>query len=95
MDVGGAVSAPRDIAAAEEHVARGSGWCDACGHLWTAGAYCPGCDVFALDSHLGRCPDCGRDTEYSRRHGWRHVDPEAPGCFLIPAGYGHGGAPWQ
>jgi hypothetical protein len=36
---------------------------------------------FVLD--LRRCNDCGRRRFYDRRSVYRHLNPEAPDCFLI------------
>ena len=77
------MSRTRDLMAAEEASLHGTGICDNCGDFWKTGPYCPSCGVFALDSHLGRCLDCGHDTEYVN-DAWQHVDPNV-GCFLIKA----------
>lgn len=77
------MSALRDELKATESVAAGAGHCDNCGADWTSGPYCPTCGVFALDSHLGRCPDCGQRSEYVNDQ-WRHV-MGSRACFLLPA----------
>lgn len=66
--------------AAAASVRRGMGICDGCGGLWTDGAYCPSCGLFAEGGDLGRCPDCGAAVEYVD-DAWRHVDPTRA-CFL-------------